>query len=46
MKVTLDQQNDSRKTLTKAVINVAEILGVSEEEFLKILKLKKSSIVS
>ena len=45
MKVTLDQQNDRRKTLTKAVINAAEILGVSEEEFLKILKIKKSSIV-
>ncbi|TCB75660.1 hypothetical protein [Acinetobacter sp. ANC 4177] len=45
MKISLDQQNDRRKTLTKAVINAAEILDVSDDEFFKILKIKKSSIV-
>lgn len=45
MKISLDHQNERRKTLIKAVINAAEILDLSDDEFYKILKIKKSSRV-
>lgn len=45
MKISLDPQNERRKTLIKAVINAAEILDLSDDEFYKILKIKKSSRV-
>ncbi|VXA86990.1 conserved hypothetical protein [Acinetobacter sp. 8I-beige] len=44
MKISLDYQNERRKTLIKAVINAAEILELSDDEFFKILKIKKTSI--
>jgi len=45
MKVCLDQQIDRRKILKKAVIKAADILGLTDDEFLKILKIKRSTIV-
>ena len=44
MKVFLDQQNDKSKILAKAAIKAAEILDLTDDEFLKILKIKRSSI--
>lgn len=44
MNVFLDQQNDKSKILAKAAIKAAEVLDLTDDEFLKILKIKKSSI--
>lgn len=44
MKVFLDQQNDKSKILAKAAIKAAEILDLTDDEFLKILKINRLSI--